>query len=106
MEAASTIFGLVVGTLPGHLWSFAEDATPMTSFESIFNIPLEHRLVLVRSRSLGGETPSEQWDHESGITVGGSSRVTRASSNGIQSWDAHAQTPEGMNEPAVQAATS
>ena len=63
-EAVSTIFSLAVGSLPHHLLSFAEDGTPMKSFESIFNIPLEHRLVLVRSQSLGGETPSDQWDHE------------------------------------------
>ena len=36
----------------------------MKSFEAIFNVPTEHRLVLVRSRSIGGEIQTERWHHE------------------------------------------
>ena len=36
----------------------------MTSFEAIFSVPAEHRLVLVKSRSIGGEIPTERWHHE------------------------------------------
>ena len=36
----------------------------MRSFEAILNIPNEHDLVLVRSRSIGGETLAQRWDHE------------------------------------------
>jgi hypothetical protein len=36
----------------------------MKCFEAIFSIPPEHQLVLVKSRSIRGGTPTEQWDHE------------------------------------------
>jgi hypothetical protein len=36
----------------------------MKSFEEIFRVCPEHTLVLLRSRSVGGDLPTEQWDHE------------------------------------------
>ena len=36
----------------------------MTSFEEMFGVCPEHRLVLVKSRSVGGDLPIERWDHE------------------------------------------
>jgi hypothetical protein len=36
----------------------------MRSFEEMFGVCPEHRLVLVKSRSVGGDLPIERWDHE------------------------------------------
>ena len=36
----------------------------MKSFEEMFGVCPEHRLVLVKSRSVGGDIPIEHWDHE------------------------------------------
>jgi hypothetical protein len=36
----------------------------MKSFEEMFGVCPEHRLVLVKSRSVGGDIPIERWDHE------------------------------------------
>ena len=36
----------------------------MKSFEALFDVPVSHRLGLVRSSSVGGECPAERWDHE------------------------------------------
>ena len=35
----------------------------MKSFEDLFDVPVSHRLDLVRSHSLGGECPAERWEH-------------------------------------------
>jgi hypothetical protein len=36
----------------------------MKSFEALFDVPVSHRLELVRSSSVGGECPAERWDHQ------------------------------------------
>ncbi len=41
---------------------FAEIKVP--NFENIFNVPSDHHLVAVRSRSRGGPVVSEFWEHE------------------------------------------
>ena len=35
---------------------------PMKSFEEMFGVRTEHRLALVKSRSVGGDLPIERWD--------------------------------------------
>ena len=35
----------------------------MKSFEALFDVPVSHRLDLVRSSAVGGEWPAERWDH-------------------------------------------
>jgi hypothetical protein len=36
----------------------------MQCFETLYDVPVTHRLVPVRSRSLGGRIPATYWEHE------------------------------------------
>lgn len=36
----------------------------MQSFEAFYRVPVTHQLVLIRSRSHGGQTPATYWEHE------------------------------------------